>query len=189
MTAPALDAAVSSILRGLRDSDGLDVREVEREVQARMSDHAGFICSPDGVREALAQARRLNAEIRERGLRVARADQASRAAQWRHMALASEAVLTALDAYLAQGGGSRGARAICDPEGSLVPSAKSGALEAFRFRAERGEDRSCKLVVRREADGFVVEARPIRRRDRAKAAYFERDWGQFLSGAIYEAES
>ena len=40
-----------------------------------------------------------------------------------------------------------------------------------------------------KATASSCEARPIRRRDRAKAAYFERDWGQFLSGAIYEAES
>ena len=76
-------------------------REIEREVQARMSDHAGFICSPDGVREALAQARAAQRAHSRTRASLARADQASRAAQWRQMALASEAVLTALDAYLA----------------------------------------------------------------------------------------
>ena len=188
LSAPALEKAISLVLQSLRNEGGLDIGDVAREVQARMSDHAGFICSPVGVREALALARKLNAQIRQRGLRVTRPEQASRAAQWRHMALVSEAVLTSLDAYLTQGGGSRGARAVCDPEGLQSPSIRSGALEAFRFRAERVEDRSRKLIARGDGDGFVVETRPIRRRDRAKAAYFERDWGTFLSGAIYDAD-
>ena len=176
-----LDEAIGSIKQGLRD-DGLDAREVASQVQARMSDHAGFICSPEGVREALRSARRLNADIRARGLR---ANQPSRAVQWRHMALASEAVLASLDAYLSQGGGSRGARAVLDSGGSQTPTTRMGPLEHFRFRAERKEDRARKIVVRLEGDGFVTQMREVRRRDRTKPAYFERDWGRFLSGAIY----
>jgi succinate dehydrogenase / fumarate reductase, flavoprotein subunit len=141
------------------------------------------------VRDALSQARKLNEDIRARGLRIGRVEQASRCVQWRQMALASEAVLTALDAYLTQGGGSRGARAVCDPEGSEVPSARFGPLEAFRFRAERKQDRTRKLIVRGDGAGFACEARPIRRRDPSIAAYFERDWGRFLSGAIYEFDA
>ena len=100
------------------------------------------------------------------------------------MALCSEAVLTALDAYIAAGGGSRGARVLCDPEGSATPQSRLGPLQDYRFVSEREEDRARQIVVRREAERFVCETRPIRRRDRAKA-YFERDWPQFLSGAIY----
>jgi succinate dehydrogenase / fumarate reductase flavoprotein subunit len=79
-------AAIRGIASGLRD-DGLDWREV----QARMSDDAGFMCSPLGVRKALAGARRLNGDIRSRGLRLDRANQAERCVQWRQMAFASEA--------------------------------------------------------------------------------------------------
>jgi succinate dehydrogenase / fumarate reductase flavoprotein subunit len=137
----------------------------------------------------LSEARELNANIRMRGVRVDRADQAARALQWRQMALVSEAVLAALDAYLGEGGGSRGARAVCDPEGSAVPVTRLGPLEPFRFRAERAEDRARKMFVRFDGDGFACDSRPIRRRDRTKAAYFERDWARFLSGAIFETES
>ena len=181
---PILEAAIG----GLHGAEGIDWREIEREVQARMSDHAGFICSPEGVRTALSDARDLNARIRARGVRVGRADQAARALQWRQMALVSEAVLTALDAYLSDGGGSRGARAICDPKGSAVPITRLGPLEAFRFRAERTDDRVRKTFVRLVDDSFVCDPRPIRRRDRAETAYFERDWGRFLSGEIFEDE-
>ncbi len=176
-----LGDAVAAITQGLRD-DGLDAREVASQVQARMSDYAGFFCSQEGVRKALEMARRLNAEIRARGLR---ADRASRCVQWRHMALASEAVLASLDAYLSQGGGSRGARAVLDPGGSQTPSTQAGRLEAFRFRAERNEDRARKVVVHLEGERFVTQMREVRTRDRTRQGYFERDWGKFLSGAIY----
>jgi succinate dehydrogenase / fumarate reductase flavoprotein subunit len=183
-----LEAATEAAIGGLHGAEGIDWREIEREVQERMSDHAGFICSRKHVRAALSDARRLNANIRARGMRAGRTDQAARALQWRQMALVSEAVLTALDAYLSEGGGSRGARAICDPEGAGVPLTRLGPLEPFRFRAECAEDRARKIFVRLLGDGFVGDIRPIRRRDRTKAAYFERDWARFLSGAIFETE-
>jgi hypothetical protein len=134
----------------------------------------------------LTEARELNARIRLRGVRFARAEEAARAVQWRQMALVSEAVLTALDAYIASGGGSRGARAILDPSGALTPATRLGALDAYRFRAERAEDRTRKIFVRLVGNVFVCETRPIRRRNRTKSANFERDWGRFLSGAIFK---
>ena len=101
------------------------------------------------------------------------------------MALASEAVLTTLDAYLSRGGGSRGARAVCDPHGSDVPLTRAGPLEAFRFRAERHQDRTDKIAIRFEHGGFACSFQPVRRDDHSRAATFERDWAEFLTGAIY----
>jgi succinate dehydrogenase / fumarate reductase flavoprotein subunit len=181
----AIETAARAILASLR-SEGLDWREIASDVQARMSDHAGFICTAAGVREALAQARDLNARIRQSGIGASARDQAARAWQWRQMALVSEAVLTALDDYLAQGGGSRGARAICDPEGAEAPEARVADLAAFRFRAERAGDRDRKIVTRREGDRFVCDSRDIRRRDAKRTAFFERDWGAYLSGEIFD---
>ena len=168
-----------------QSEDGLEPREIQREVQARMSDHAGFLCSADGVSEALGGARALNARIRAEGVRMARADQADKAPQWRQMALCSEAVLTALDAYIAAGGGSRGARAFCDAQGEATPQSRLGPLEDYRFRIESEADRARQIFVRREGEGFACEVRSIRRRDRARRSYFERDWPAFLSGGIY----
>jgi len=177
-------AAIQGIAYCLRD-DGLDWREVAVEVQARMSDDAGFMCSAQGLRKGLAGARRLNGDIRSRGLRLDRADQAERCVQWRQMAFASEAVLTALDAYLSRGGGSRGARAICDPDGSDVPITRAGPLEAFRFRTERKQDRAEKIAIRFENGAFTCSFQPVRRHDHSQTAYFERGWAEFLSGSIY----
>ncbi len=184
----AIEAGVAALARGLREDGGLSPREIEREVQARMSDHAGFVCTREGVKRALEGARALNARIRQEGVRCARPAEAAKAAQWRQMALCSEAVLTALEAYIEAGGGSRGARALCDAAGEATPQSRLGPLRDYRFVAERPEDRGRQIVVWREGEGFVCETRPIRRRDRARRAYFERDWPEFLSGGIYRGE-
>jgi hypothetical protein len=178
-------AEVAALLAGLSETGGLAPRDVEREVQARMSDFAGFLCTRKGVGAALEAARSLNAHIRAAGLRLARPDQAAKAVQWRQMALASEAVLTALDAYFAAGGGSRGARVLCDPDGAATPQTRLGPLADYRFVPERKEDRERQIVVRRAGEGFACFVRPIRRRDRAATVYFERDWGKFLSGEVF----
>ena len=186
LPAEIVRGAIHDVASGLRE-DGLDWREVAREVQTRMSDDAGFVCSVEGVHKALTEARKLNHDIRSRGLRLDRADQAERCVQWRQMAVASEAVLTALDAYLSRGGGSRGARATCDPEGSDVPVTKAGPLEAFRFRAERIQDRAEKIAIHFESGAFKCSFEQVRRHDHSQAAYFERDWAEFLTGAIFRA--
>jgi succinate dehydrogenase / fumarate reductase, flavoprotein subunit len=164
-------AAIQGIASCLRD--GLDWREVAAEVQARMSDDAGFMCSAQGVR-------RLNGDIRSRGLRLDRPNQAERGVQWRQMAFASEAVLTALDTYLSRGGGSRGARAIFDPDGSDVPITRAGPLKGFRFRAERKQHRAETIAIRFENGAFTCSFQPARRHEHTQAAYFERGWAEFL---------
>ena len=184
----AIETGVAALLGPLREDGGLAPREIEREVQARMSDHAGFICTREGVRGALEGARALNARIRQEGVRLARLDQAAKATQWRQMALASEAVLTALDAYIEAGGGSRGARALCDTDGGATPQSRLGPLEAYRVIVESEGDRERQIVVRRDGEGFACETRAIRRRDRARGSYFERDWPEYLSGGIYRGE-
>jgi succinate dehydrogenase/fumarate reductase flavoprotein subunit len=193
-----LRAAVADILGDLRPDSPLSARAIEREVQARMSDAAGFICRGEDVREALAGARALNARIKAEGVacgrphspsrdgRLSTPYEAARAVQWRQMAIASEAVLTALDFYIQGGGGSRGARAICDPKGELTPLTQKGALSEFRFLPELAADRDARIFVRYENGRFSCEIRPIRRRPRDDPAFFERDWPRFLSGAIYD---
>src|ERR1700730_717230 len=100
-------------------------------------------------------------------------------------AFASAAGLAALDAYLSRAGGSRGARAFCDPDGSHVPATRAGPLEAFRFRAERKQDRAEKIAIRFENGALTCSFHRVRRHDHSQAANFERDWAEFLTGAIY----
>ncbi len=177
-------AAIGAIPR--RDSP-LHVDAVRRAVQARMSDFAGIFCRPAEVADALAEARRLNADIRARGIGCRRPSEIARALQWQQMALASEAVLAALDHYIREGGGSRGARTICDPGGMAVPSTAAGPLEDYRFRTERAEDRETQIVVRLRGTDMVVTPRANRSLDAARP-FFERDWPGWLTGTIHDAD-
>ena len=182
----AVAAAVASVAAVLRSDSPLGVRSVRAEVQGRMSDHAGMLCDPPGVAGALAGARALTDRIARHGIAPGRPAEAARALQWRQMARVSEAVLTALDAYVRAGGGSRGARAILDPAGPCCPDTAGGPLEAFRFRAERDTDRAEQIVVRAEAGGLTVATRPNRPFDETAKSFFERDWPDWLTGRIFD---
>ncbi|MBI1172514.1 FAD-binding protein [bacterium] len=176
-------------LQTILQPGGAPVRAIRAEVQARMSDHAGPLCTPHAVHEALQGARALNQRLRATGLGFARPAEAARAVQWQQMALASEAVLAALDHYISAGGGSRGARAICDAAGVGLPMTASGPLEACRFRQERPEDRAEQILVRWEDGAFHLTTRPNRPFDATAKNFFERDWPAWLTGAIYQAAS
>jgi succinate dehydrogenase/fumarate reductase flavoprotein subunit len=189
-SAPAPDLineAVGPILDVLNANSALTVKSIRKDVQDRMSDHAGVLCNAADVKHALAAARTLNETIRQQGIAYSGAPEALKALQWRQAALLSEAVLTALVLYICRGGGSRGARAICAPDGDRAPEARIGILEEVRFVSERAEDRAEQIHVRLDSETFVCEARPIRRRDRDDKPFFERNWPDFLTGAIHDS--
>ena len=169
----------------VRPDSSLTIKSVRASVQARMSDRAGIICDAAGVASALAEARRLNAEIRDNGVAFGHAGEAIRAVQWHQMALASEAVLAALDHYIRNGGGSRGARTICDPLGEAEPSTRHGPLGQFRFRKERPEHREEQIVVRFDGTRMVITTRANRPLDESERSFFERDWPDWLTGRIH----
>lgn len=181
----AAEEAIGRIAGMLRSEGGLAVGDIRREVQARMSDKAGILCRAGEVSEALAEARALNDAIRAEGVSYRRGSEIARALQWQQMALASEAVLAALDHYIRQGGGSRGARAICDDAGEALPMSAKGPLTEVRFREEREGDRAGQILVRMDGERMVISARPNRRFDDGARAFFERDWPAWLTGAIY----
>ncbi|TPE49549.1 FAD-dependent oxidoreductase [Amaricoccus solimangrovi] len=184
--AAAAEEGVAAIRATLRPESPLGLPKIRESVQARMSEHAGMICDGPGVASALAEARALNAEIEARGIASGRAAEAARALQWRQMALASEAVLAALDHFIAQGGGSRGARAIIAADGEAVPRGRAGALEDYRFRTERAAQRGEQIHLRREDGAIRITTRPNRPFDEDAKSFFERDWPDWLTGRIYE---
>jgi hypothetical protein len=176
---------LADLLRMVRAESPITTKSVRASVQARMSDRAGVICDAQGIDGALRDAQALNADIRAMGIAHGHAGDAVRAVQWQQMALASEAVLAALDHYVRDGGGSRGARTICDPAGDAVPSARTRALEEYRFRSERQEHRAEQIVVRFDGSAMIVTTRPNRRLDESEKPFFERDWPDWLTGRIY----
>ena len=107
-----------------------------------------IICNARDVKAAADAAHGLNGAIRQHGVAFEGANEALRALQWRQSAIASEAVLTALDFYIERGGGSRGARAVCSPRRRRIPQARAGPFEDVRFIPERDEDRAEQIHVR-----------------------------------------
>ncbi|WP_299655486.1 FAD-binding protein [uncultured Tateyamaria sp.] len=178
--------AVKDIKAVLKADSPQTIRSVRADVQARMSDHAGILCTATDVAQAHVEAQQLNTAIRRHGISFARTSEAGRVLQWQQMALASEAVLSALDFYIAQGGGSRGARAICDPEGASLPEARTGPLPKTRFRPERHEDMQTQILVRLDGTKMVIRMRPNRQFDENTTSVFERDWPAWLTGGIYD---
>jgi hypothetical protein len=126
-------------------------------------------------------------DIREQGVAFdATTFGVTHALQWRHNALASEAILSALDFYVAKGGGSRGARVICDSTGECVPSTSKGQLEAYRFRMERTEDKEEQIVVKWDGSMMAIATRKPRGFLQTERPFFERNWPHYLTGAIYQ---
>ncbi|MBY5520743.1 FAD-binding protein [Rhizobium leguminosarum] len=180
------EAGIADLLAVLRTESPLTVKSIRSQVQARMSDKAGILCDQESVSGALIEARKLNAEIRANGVAYGRAAEAVRGVQWRHMALASEALLSALDFFIRNGGGSRGARAICHAEGESLPLANSGPLQDYRFRKERQAHREQQIIVRLDGNELTLSTRPNRSFDESARSFFERDWPAWLTGRIYD---
>lgn len=176
---------IDRIGRGLQNPDGIDAHAIRPQIQARMSDKAGFICQADAVDAALREAHELNAAIRVRGMAIDNPAQIANAVLWRQMALTSEAVLFALAHYVARGGGSRGARALCTASGTQTPLTRAGPLEDYRFLPERDEDRQRQLRVRYDGTQFEVREMPLRGIEDLNSIYFEKSWAPFLTGEIY----
>lgn len=182
----AIQDGVLHIQATLRETSVFKPAEIKRAVQARMSDSAGMICRADHIASALHDARQLTQNIREKGVAFdATTFGVTHALQWRHNALASEAILSALNFYVAKGGGSRGARVICDSTGECVPTTSKGTLEAYRFRMERAEDKDEQIVVKWDGSLMAITTRKPREFLQKERPFFERNWPHYLTGSIY----
>lgn len=184
---PSDDAISSALSATLKEADsfvgnegGLKINAVKTEIQARMSENAGIICTAKAVNDALEEAKALHATVADKGLTVSSPAQVAQGFRWRQMAAASEAVLTVLDYYIANGGGSRGARAICSDEGTQCPEGRNIDLSRFRFIEEQGKDKSEKLVVSSKGDEFVIETIPVDLTPEVEREFFEKGWGPYL---------
>jgi len=183
----SIEDTIDEIGANLDNKDGIRMEDIETEVQARMSNHAGFICNVDEIADALQAAISLNRSIGDRGIDIDTANKISSYFNWRHTALCSEAVLRALNHYAINGGGSRGARAMCSPSGTIVPTARNVNLEAFRFIEERERDKTVKIVLEYKDNRFDISERPLREMEDPGGIFFEKNWGNYLTDAIYDA--
>lgn len=182
----AIQDGVLHIQSALRETSPFKPAGIKRVVQARMSDSAGMICKADHIASALREAQQLSQAIRDQGVAFdATTFGVTHALQWRQNALASEAILFALNFYVSKGGGSRGARVICDSTGECVPTTSKGALEAYRFRMERAQDKDEQIVVKWDGSDMTIATRQPRELLQKERPFFERNWPHYLTGAIY----
>lgn len=173
------------ILRAQRNESGRSLQSIKEEIQTRMSDHGGFICHVDAVRQAAQEARLLAAAVAKNALSIRHLAEIPELFMWRQMALISAAVLTMLDDYISAGGGSRGARIILDPEGDCLPLTRNGPAQLWRFRPEQASDKEKKLTIHYQQAKFIVRQKALRSLADSKDHYFEKNWPDFLNGNIY----
>lgn len=182
-------AEVTEIIRQALDAPtGLSLAAVKQQIQARMSDDAGFICRPANVSQAAREAEQLLACVQRHGLSIRHAAQIAELFLWRQMAFTSTALLLMLEQYIAAGGGSRGARIILDHSAGCVPDTRHGRYETWRFRPERQSDKNEKWQVRYQHRQFMIQREPVRQRPRVEGIWFEKNWPDFLYGHIYRPE-
>jgi succinate dehydrogenase/fumarate reductase flavoprotein subunit len=180
-----LSPLIKEVQKETSDSNGLKIEDLRDEVQTRMSEKAGFICHVDDVAQALTDSKTLNSKIVEQGLSYPK-NQVAQAIQWKQTALCSEAVLTALDHYAKNGGGSRGARAMCSKEGEVTPQARNVDLTEFKFISEKDEDKNIKILIKKEGHEFNVEEVHLREMESPSKIFFEKNWAPYLTDDIYE---
>lgn len=180
---------VAHIQKVLNPDSAIQVPAVRRAIQARMSDAAGMICHAEVIDAALQEARALTQAIQVQGMACSDTTfGATQALQWRHNALASQAILEALAFYVARGGGSRGARVICHAQGECVPVTRTGVLEQYRFIKERAVDKGEQIFVSYQGAAFTLRTQPLRAFSQHERPFFECNWPDFLSGRIYQEQ-
>lgn len=150
-----------------------------------MSDYAGFICHVENIKQAAQDARNLLASLSHDTLSIQHLAEIPGLFMWRQQTLASAAILTMLEEFVAVGGGSRGARIILDPQGSCLPLTRHGPFSQWRFRPEREEDKNTKLTIHYQENKFIFNQKPLRNLPDLKDNYFEKNWPDFLCGKIY----
>ncbi|EAW1720402.1 oxidoreductase, partial [Salmonella enterica subsp. indica] len=146
VTAPLMQIN-ATIHQALHNAAGRPLSSLREEIQARMSDYAGFICHVENIRQAAQDARNLLASLSHDALSIQHLAEIPGLFMWRQQTLASAAILTMLEEFIAAGGGSRGARIILDPQGSCLPLTRHGPFSQWRFRPEREEDKNTKLTI------------------------------------------
>ena len=167
------------------ESSSLDLDTVKKDIQHRMTGHAAHIRRPNGVREAVAEATALRKRIEEEGLKLSDRKDFLKAWQLYEMALTSEAYLSAIQAMIERGGGSRGSHLVVDEKDGIQPHPMLGS--EWNFMTENTELRSEILEVKWDAGRgeFATSTAPTEPIPEEKA-WFENTWEAYRSGKIYE---
>ncbi|EDM28621.1 putative oxidoreductase protein [Lentisphaera araneosa HTCC2155] len=182
-----ITSVFAELKKAVEDDSQPSCEEVRDIIQNRMSDKAGFICQRDDVLKALLDTQTLNRKL-EKGLSIKTSRHAASYFQWRQTALSAEAVLNCLTLYIKNGGGSRGARALCAKDGQDVPETRLGELNEYRFITEKEEHKEEKIVIGLDpkTNDFVTRIDALREMEDPGKIFFEKNWAPYLTEAIYQ---
>lgn len=102
VTAPLMQIN-ATIHQALHNAAGRPLSSLREEIQARMSDYAGFICHVENIRQAAQDARNLLASLSHDALSIQHLAEIPGLFMWRQQTLASAAILTTLEEFIAAG--------------------------------------------------------------------------------------
>jgi len=162
-------------------ADALDCAAVKAEIHHRMSQFAGMVRSRDGVASALAAAKMQWKQITQVGLKPT-GDYID-AMEVRELALAQLGFLTAVDALLSRGSGSRGSHLVTDASG-LLPHPDLG--DEWRFIGENLDLRNEILTVTYDAASETFATRVCPPRDVEEGDdWFENTWAAYRKATVF----
>ncbi len=187
IAAPQLARRVDRIAAGLRRGESARRRpeEVQREIQARMTNFAGMRRSAEGVAAALDAGRRLYAEVRREGMRQESRRDYLKALRVEAMCLTHLGYLTAIKELIAREGGSRGSHLVLNPTGTEAHPALGSA---WGFLPENPALRAEVLQVWLGEEGeFHTRAVPVRPFPESEF-WFENTWEDYRSGKVFAGE-
>lgn len=183
--APQVADALDDLEGLLRGSEAAPaVVEVRREIQERMTAHAGVLRSHSGLRQALTEGTRLWERLRSARQRIDEREELVAAIQNEHLCRAHVAILTAMLDYVERGGGSRGGCLVLDDQGDRTVTTPGGSR--LRHRSEVLALRGQIQQVQQGAHGtFLIIWEPVRPLPEDDS-WFETVWREWRDGTVFE---
>ncbi len=179
--AKTAEASHRALTEALLRKKGENVAFLIQAARRRMSDVGAAIrngCRIADACEAVENALHRFADT----VRIEERSQVVTAYRYRDILLTQSALLAAMRHYDAAGLSSRGSAIICD-SGGILPE---GLFEMFRFRTG-GDTASDRIqTVKKTADGFAIDLRPVRPIPQ-EDDFFETVWRRYREGQWIES--
>lgn len=165
-------------------SPGLDQQQIRCTIQNRMTCSAAIIRKADIVHSALQEATTDHEKYMHSPFSVRSRAELTRGWETRNLLVSHVAFLKTIDAYISDGGGSRGAYLILTDEesGEDVGCIDSAKGTIYRFKRERLEDRKRRLLVTGARLTLSTEiVKPLPKDD----SWFETVWADWKQGITF----
>jgi len=157
-------------------------KSVRAEIQTRMTRYGAHIRSVDGLKRAVAEARKQMASLEKEGCRVSTPREAVHALKNRQLCLAHRVYLETLLFQLESGVGSRGSSMVQDASGTAVHTLLDKMEWSFAAEDPSFREKVLETVFEKgEVKNRWVKRRPLPESN----LWFETAWAEFRRGDIY----